>query len=139
MHERMSPLCCCIPEAETSSSSVYAAKTHQSFPYEHEFYASMPFRQVAEEPATNRRRGKKMSSPERWEVTQLIKSGVLDVTEYPDFDDENGQVRSHHKGCLTDSEGIYAQQAAHAQCDTAVLPAQSAGLQEVLGVSCTVG
>ena len=56
----------------------------------------MSFRQVAEEPATNRRRGKKMSSPERWEVTQLIKSGVLDVTEYPDFDDENGQVRSHH-------------------------------------------
>lgn len=47
--------------------------------------------QVAEEPAT-RRRGKRMTSPERWEVTQLIKSGVLDVTEYPDFDDENGQV-----------------------------------------------
>ena len=48
--------------------------------------------QVTEEPATTRRRGKKMSSPERWEVTQLIKSGVLDVTEYPDFDDETGQV-----------------------------------------------
>ena len=86
------------------SSSVYAAaQTHQSFPCESETHASMPFRQVAEEPATNRRRGKKMSSPERWEVTQLIKSGVLDVTEYPDFDDENGQVRSHHEKCLTDS------------------------------------
>ena len=33
-----------------------------------------------------------MTSPERWEVTQLIKSGVLDVTEYPGFDDEDGQV-----------------------------------------------
>lgn len=33
-----------------------------------------------------------MTSPERWEVTQLIKSGVLDVKDYPDFDDETGQV-----------------------------------------------
>ena len=40
----------------------------------------------------NRRRpGKRLTSPERWEVTQLIKSGVLDVSEYPTFDDE-GQV-----------------------------------------------
>ena len=97
MHTRMFPLCCCTPEAEVSLSSVYAAaQACQSFPYECEIYASMSFRQVAEEPATNRRRGKKMSSPERWEVTQLIKSGVLDVTEYPDFDDENGQVRRYH-------------------------------------------
>ena len=33
-----------------------------------------------------------MTSPERWEVTQLIKSGVLSVKDYPDFDDETGQV-----------------------------------------------
>lgn len=38
-----------------------------------------------------RRPGKRLTSPERWEVTQLIKSGVLDVSEYPTFDDE-GQV-----------------------------------------------
>ncbi len=36
-----------------------------------------------------------MTSPERWEVTQLIKSGVLDVKDYPDFDDETGQVQCH--------------------------------------------
>ncbi|KAK9814683.1 hypothetical protein WJX72_009734 [[Myrmecia] bisecta] len=35
-----------------------------------------------------RRPGKRLTSPERWEVTQLIKSGVLDVTEYPTFDEE---------------------------------------------------
>ena len=40
-----------------------------------------------------RRPGKRLTSPERWEVTQLIKSGVLDVSEYPTFDDE-GQVRA---------------------------------------------
>lgn len=34
---------------------------------------------------------KRLTSPERWEVTQLIKAGVLDVTEYPTFDEE-GQV-----------------------------------------------
>ena len=39
-----------------------------------------------------RARKKRLTSPERWEVTQLIKSGVLSVEEYPDFDDENGQV-----------------------------------------------
>ncbi len=38
-----------------------------------------------------------MTSPERWEVTQLIKSGVLSVKDYPDFDDETGQVQ-----CLSD-------------------------------------
>ena len=40
-----------------------------------------------------RARKKRLTSPERWEVTQLIKSGVLSVEEYPDFDDEHGQVR----------------------------------------------
>ena len=33
-----------------------------------------------------RRPGKRLTSPERWAITQLIKLGVLDVTEYPTFD-----------------------------------------------------
>lgn len=33
-----------------------------------------------------------MTSPEKWEINQLIKAGVLDVTEYPTFDAEDGQV-----------------------------------------------
>ena len=39
-----------------------------------------------------RRPGKRLNSPERWEITQLIKAGVLDITEYPTFDEE-GQAR----------------------------------------------
>lgn len=33
---------------------------------------------------------KRMSSPELWEARQLIASGVLPVSEYPNFDPENG-------------------------------------------------
>ncbi|KAI9912062.1 hypothetical protein PsorP6_008910 [Peronosclerospora sorghi] len=36
------------------------------------------------------RAAKRMSSPERWEVQQLINSGVLSVEDYPTFDDEHG-------------------------------------------------
>jgi ATP-dependent RNA helicase DHX8/PRP22 len=37
-----------------------------------------------------RRRGRRMTSPERWEISQLIKAGVLDPSEYPDWDEEAG-------------------------------------------------
>jgi hypothetical protein len=50
-------------------------------------------RQVSDEPTAVGRPRKRLTSPERWEVTQLIKAGVLDVTEYPTFDEE-GQVRA---------------------------------------------
>ncbi|KAI8847111.1 putative ATP dependent RNA helicase [Chytridium lagenaria] len=33
---------------------------------------------------------KRISSPERWEIKQLIASGVLNPKDYPTFDDENG-------------------------------------------------
>jgi hypothetical protein len=43
--------------------------------------------------ATRGRRAKKrLTSPEKWEVKQLISSGVLDVSEYPTFD----EVRESH-------------------------------------------
>jgi len=32
----------------------------------------------------------RVSSPERWEIKQLIAAGVLDVSEHPDFDEESG-------------------------------------------------
>lgn len=47
---------------------------------------------VSDEPVAARRPGKRLTSPERWEVTQLIKAGVLSITEYPTFDEE-GQAR----------------------------------------------
>ncbi|KFM27366.1 putative pre-mRNA-splicing factor ATP-dependent RNA helicase [Auxenochlorella protothecoides] len=40
--------------------------------------------------AKPRRRGRRMTSPERWEISQLIKSGVLDPSEYPGFNDDEG-------------------------------------------------
>lgn len=41
--------------------------------------------------AGNRRRsGKRVQSPDKWEINQLIKAGVLDITEYPTFDAEDG-------------------------------------------------
>ncbi|KAJ1974777.1 DEAH-box ATP-dependent RNA helicase prp22 [Dimargaris verticillata] len=33
---------------------------------------------------------KRITSPERWEIQQLIAAGVLDPTEYPDYDEERG-------------------------------------------------
>jgi hypothetical protein len=42
-----------------------------------------------------RRPGKRITSPEKWEINQLIKAGVLDVSEYPTFDAEDGQVCNH--------------------------------------------
>ncbi|KAL4424788.1 hypothetical protein ABPG77_000828 [Micractinium sp. CCAP 211/92] len=48
---------------------------------------------VAEEDelgAKPKRRGKVMSDYEKWEISQLIKSGVLDPSEYPGWDEDEG-------------------------------------------------
>ena len=41
---------------------------------------------------SGRRRAPRLSSPERWELTQLVKAGVLDPSELPDYDDEAGGI-----------------------------------------------
>lgn len=38
----------------------------------------------------SRKRVTRISSPERWEIKQMISSGVLDRSEMPDFDEETG-------------------------------------------------
>lgn len=43
-----------------------------------------------DEEAKSLRQRKRLSSPELWEARQLIASGVIPVTEYPNFDPENG-------------------------------------------------
>lgn len=43
----------------------------------------------ADDDAT-RKRVTRISSPERWEIKQMISSGVIDRTEMPDFDEETG-------------------------------------------------
>lgn len=41
-----------------------------------------------EDDITVRRPAKKLTEAEKWEARQLIASGVLDVSEYPTFEDE---------------------------------------------------
>ncbi|CAF2241258.1 unnamed protein product [Brassica napus] len=47
---------------------------------------------ILEEERPSRRRPlkKKMSSPERWEAKQMIASGALKATDFPDYDGEDG-------------------------------------------------
>lgn len=42
------------------------------------------------EEETTRKKVTRISSPERWEIKQMISSGVIDRTELPDFDEETG-------------------------------------------------
>ncbi|OCB85640.1 hypothetical protein A7U60_g7290 [Sanghuangporus baumii] len=44
--------------------------------------------QVSADSATPARSAKRLTSPERWEIKQLISSGVIDPSEYPDLDEE---------------------------------------------------
>lgn len=48
------------------------------------------FRETEIEEQNKPSKKKKISSPEMWEVKQLISSGVLKVSEYPTFDSEQG-------------------------------------------------
>ena len=41
---------------------------------------------------TSAKKRVRMSSPERWELKQLISAGVIDKSELPDFDEENGML-----------------------------------------------
>jgi ATP-dependent RNA helicase DHX8/PRP22 len=50
--------------------------------------------QLEEDDGKPQRAAKRMSSPERWEVQQLINSGVLAVEDYPTFDEEHGLLNT---------------------------------------------
>jgi ATP-dependent RNA helicase DHX8/PRP22 len=47
---------------------------------------AVPLRSKDEPLAT--RSAKRLTSPERWEIKQLISSGVIDASEYPDLDED---------------------------------------------------
>lgn len=50
---------------------------------------AMPLGGKGPEPPTSTvRSAKRLTSPERWEIKQLISSGVIDASEYPDLDEE---------------------------------------------------
>ncbi|KAJ7530335.1 hypothetical protein O6H91_15G089800 [Diphasiastrum complanatum] len=48
--------------------------------------------------SSSRRPLKRMSSPEKWEAKQLIASGVLDVQDYPMYDDDGGGLLYQDEG-----------------------------------------
>lgn len=48
-----------------------------------------------EENNSSRRTRRPISSPEKWEIKQLIAAGVLDKADYPDFDEETGILPKH--------------------------------------------
>ena len=50
------------------------------------------FGPVAGSSETSAKKRVRMSSPERWELKQLISAGVIDKSELPDFDEENGML-----------------------------------------------
>jgi ATP-dependent RNA helicase DHX8/PRP22 len=37
-----------------------------------------------------RRKVQRISSPEKWEIKQMVAANVIDKSELPDFDEENG-------------------------------------------------
>ncbi|KAL6646862.1 hypothetical protein ACP70R_015556 [Stipagrostis hirtigluma subsp. patula] len=52
----------------------------------------------------SRRPLKRMSSPERWEAKQLIASGVLDVRDYPMFDEDGDGMMYQEEGAEEELE-----------------------------------
>lgn len=79
-------------------------------PAEEEFSARNPDRPVGamttfslpgnvdDDDDTARKRVTRISSPERWEIKQMISSGVIDRSEMPDFDEETGLLPKDEDG-----------------------------------------
>jgi predicted RNA-binding protein with RPS1 domain len=49
---------------------------------------AVPLRGTAPEDSSHFRSAKRLSSPERWEIKQLIASGAVDASEYPNLDED---------------------------------------------------
>lgn len=52
----------------------------------------------------SRKRVTRISSPERWEIKQMISSGCIDKSELPDFDEETGLLPKEEDGAEADIE-----------------------------------
>ncbi|CAH1375140.1 hypothetical protein MTP99_016574 [Tenebrio molitor] len=53
---------------------------------------------IDENEENSRKRVTRISSPERWEIKQMISSGCIDKSELPDFDDETGLLPKDEDG-----------------------------------------
>lgn len=54
---------------------------------------ALPLNAIADEPVV--RSAKRLTSPERWEIKQLISSGAVDASEYPDLNEDFGNPMVH--------------------------------------------
>lgn len=52
----------------------------------------------------SRKRVTRISSPERWEIKQMISSGCIDKSELPDFDEDTGLLPKDEDGGEADIE-----------------------------------
>ncbi|GJQ85215.1 hypothetical protein Trydic_g13056 [Trypoxylus dichotomus] len=59
---------------------------------------------IDESEEDSRKRVTRISSPERWEIKQMISSGCIDKSELPDFDDETGLLPKDDDGAEADIE-----------------------------------
>lgn len=59
--------------------------------------AALRSRQLDDEREHNRARTKRLSSPERWEMTQLLASGAMGTRDRPDVNEETGILGSHEE------------------------------------------
>ena len=48
--------------------------------------------------AKERKAIKRISSPERWEIKQMIAANVIDKSELPDFDEDTGLLTKEDEG-----------------------------------------
>ena len=63
---------------------------------------SMPLVSVPDlDETTEKKRFQRISSPEKWELKQMMAANVIDKTELPDFDEETGILPKD------DDSGIY--------------------------------
>ncbi|KAK9837133.1 hypothetical protein WJX81_005309 [Elliptochloris bilobata] len=77
-----------LPGTRSAADGVNPAANPAATPASNNSLRGLSGIRMSDEPVAVRRPGKRLTSPERWEVTQLIKAGVLDITEYPTFDEE---------------------------------------------------
>ncbi|KRT80696.1 hypothetical protein AMK59_5381, partial [Oryctes borbonicus] len=59
---------------------------------------------IDESEEDSRKRVTRISSPERWEIKQMISSGCIDKSELPDFDEETGLLPKDDDGAEADIE-----------------------------------
>ncbi|CAN6452534.1 unnamed protein product [Victoria cruziana] len=94
-----------LPMKKSSEDDSFRTNPLSSNPQPRERIGLSGIRIVDEDSSgPSRRPLKRMSSPERWEAKQLIASGVLDVREYPMYDDDGDGMMYQEEGAEEELE-----------------------------------